>query len=76
MEEWPSLKRSKLISKSHPRAAQESSQICYKITRVFQLWRMRLQTNHRGFSNSGTCALDAQLCPQVTLGSREPIKGS
>ena len=35
-----------------------------------------IQTNHRGFSNLGTLHLDAQLCPQVTLGSLEPIKDS
>ena len=35
-----------------------------------------IQTNYEGFSNSGTCILDAQLCPQVNLGSPEPIKGS
>ena len=33
-----------------------------------------MQTNHRDF-NPSTYALDVQLCPQVTLGSGEPIKG-
>ena len=42
--------------------------------RLCQLWSMRpsctvIQTHHRGFSNSDTCALDAELCLQVTLGS-------
>ena len=35
-----------------------------------------LQNNHRGFSNSGTCTFDAQLCPQVRMDSQEPIKDS
>ena len=35
-----------------------------------------IQTNHRGFSNSSMWILDTQLCPQMTLGSWEPIKGS
>ena len=34
-----------------------------------------MQTRHRDFSNSSTYALDVRLCPQVTLGSGEPIKG-
>lgn len=55
-ERRPSQKGGKPICKPHPRHAQESSQICYK-------------NNHKDFSNSGTCALDAQLCPQVTFGS-------
>ena len=39
---WPSLKGCKLMSKSHLRPAQESSQICYK-------------NNHKDFSGSCTC---------------------
>ena len=34
-----------------------------------------IQTSHRGFSKSDTRATDAKLCPQVTLGSQEPIMG-
>ena len=33
-----------------------------------------LQINHRNFFNSSTCVLNTQLCPQVTLGSRELLK--
>ena len=39
---WPSLKGCKLMSRSHLRPAQESSQICYK-------------NNHKDFSGSCTC---------------------
>ena len=60
-EGWPSQKGCKLICKLHPRHAQESSQICYK-------------NNRKDFCNSGTYPLDAQLCPQVTFSSQEPIK--
>ena len=28
-----------------------------------------IQTNHKNCSNLGTCALDAELCPQVTIDS-------
>ena len=44
---WPSLKGCKLISKSHPRHAQEHSQICCK-------------NNHRDFSNCCTSTLGTQ----------------
>ena len=42
--------------------------------RLCQLWSIHarctvIQTNHRDFSNSGTCDLDAELCLQVILGS-------
>ena len=32
-----------------------------------------IQTKQRGFSNSGTCAHDAQLCLQATLGCQESV---
>ena len=35
-----------------------------------------MQTTYTGFSNSNKGTLETQLCPQVTLGSWEPIKGS
>ena len=52
--------RFKLISKSHPRKDPG------------ELTNM-LQNNYMDFNSS---TLDAQLCPQMTLGSQEPIKGS
>ena len=73
---WPRWKGCKLISKPHPRHAQESSQICCKNNHrdlsnsyICTLGTKWMQTNHRGFSISCTFAPDAQLCPQVTLGS-------
>ena len=40
---------------------------------TFTLGAQWIQTNHRDFPNFNTYTFDAQLCPQVTLGSWEPI---
>ena len=79
MEEWPSRKRFKLISKSHPRAAQESSQICYKITRdcsnsgTGALGTQWIQSNHRDFYNIWTCSLDCCCVLQWPYTARSPL---
>ena len=60
---------------SIPDMPRRAHRYAAKITRDFSsshtctISTQWIQTNHRGFSNSSICAGDAQLCPQVTLGS-------
>lgn len=61
---WPGLKGCKLISKSHPRHAQASSQICCRNNqRLFQPLHQHSrhtadETDPRGFPSSAHSALD------------------
>ena len=81
-EGWPRCKGCKLISRSlnptwdspicHPGELIDMLQNNHRDFSSSGPWALAtqwIQIKHGGFSNSGTCTLDVQLCPLVTLGS-------